>query len=67
MPISPSSLRRQLREKNIQLLVVRNELAQRATEGTPLGTALDDAEGSLALVWGARRLRVAGQRNHAAG
>jgi ribosomal protein L10 len=45
-------LRRQLRDKNIQLLVIRNGLARRATEGTPLGTALADAEGSLALVWG---------------
>lgn len=45
-------LRRQLREKNVQLLVIHNGLAQRATEGTPLGTALADAEGSLAVVWG---------------
>ena len=58
-------LRRQLREKNIQLLVVRNSLAHRATEGTPLATALDDMEGSLAFVWGGRRLRLPGQGNHA--
>ena len=45
-------LRRNLREKDIQLLVIRNTLAQRATEGTPLGNALDGAEGNLALVWG---------------
>ena len=46
-------LRRQLREKNIHLLVVKNGLAKRATEGTPLAAAFDSAEGSLAVVWGA--------------
>lgn len=46
-------LRRQLREKNIHLLVVKNGLARRATEGTPLAAAFDGAEGSLAIVWGA--------------
>jgi large subunit ribosomal protein L10 len=45
-------LRRQLREKNIQLMVVRNGLARRATEGTPLASALLGMEGSLAFVWG---------------
>jgi ribosomal protein L10 len=47
------SLRRQLREKNIELMVIRNGLARRATEGTPLGAALDRMEGNLAFVWGA--------------
>lgn len=46
-------LRRHLREKNIELMVVRNGLAKRATEGTPLAHALEGAEGSLAFVWGA--------------
>jgi ribosomal protein L10 len=45
-------LRRRLREKNIQLLVVRNSLAKRATEGTPLAPAFSSGEGSLAVVWG---------------
>lgn len=45
-------LRKQLREKNIHLLVVKNSLAKRATEGTPLSAAFDGAEGSLAVVWG---------------
>jgi ribosomal protein L10 len=45
-------LRRQLREKNIQLLVVKNGLAKRATEGTPLAAAFESAEGSLAVIWG---------------
>jgi len=47
------SLRRELRSKNINLLVVKNSLAKRATEGTPLARAFDDTEGSLAVVWGA--------------
>jgi large subunit ribosomal protein L10 len=47
------NLRRELRSKNISLLVVKNSLAKRATEGTPLARAFDDTEGSLAIVWGA--------------
>ncbi len=46
-------LRRELREKDIHLLVVKNSLARQATEGTPLGTAFRSAEGTLAVVWGA--------------
>ena len=47
------NLRRELRSKNISLLVVKNSLARRATEGTPLARAFDESEGSLAIVWGA--------------
>ena len=47
------SLRRHLREKDISLMVIRNGLARRAFEGSPLASALDQAEGSLAFVWGA--------------
>jgi large subunit ribosomal protein L10 len=47
------NLRRELRSKNINLLVVKNSLARRATEGTPLARAFDESEGSLAVVWGA--------------
>lgn len=47
------SLRRHLREKDISLMVIRNGLARRAFEGSPLAAALDQAEGSLAFVWGA--------------
>ena len=47
------ALRKQLREKNIHILAIKNSLARRATEGTPLHAALDGAEGSLAFVWGA--------------
>jgi large subunit ribosomal protein L10 len=47
------TLRRELRSKNIHLLVVKNSLARRATEGTPLAGAFDGGgEGSLAVVWG---------------
>ena len=47
------NLRRELRIKNISLLVVKNSLAKRATVGTPLARAFDESEGSLAIVWGA--------------
>lgn len=45
-------LRKQLREKNISLMVVKNSLAKRATEGTNLAPAFEGVEGTLALVWG---------------
>jgi ribosomal protein L10 len=47
------SLRKELRSKNINLLVVKSSLAKRATEGTPLAPAFEGSEGSLAVVWGA--------------
>lgn len=46
-------LRKQLREKSIHMLVVKNSIARRATEGTSLGNAFDGAGGSTAVVWGA--------------
>jgi len=46
-------LRKQLREKSIKMLVVKNSIARRATEGTALGNAFDGAGGSTAVVWGA--------------
>lgn len=46
-------LRRELREKNIQLMVVKNSLARRATEGTALAPAFEGSAGTLAVVWGA--------------
>ena len=46
-------LRKDLRSKNIRLMVVKTSLAQRAAEGTPLAKALEEAEGSLAIMWGA--------------
>jgi len=45
-------LRRQFREKDIRLLVVKNTMAKRATEGTPLAPAFEGVEGTSAVVWG---------------
>ena len=45
-------LRRRLREKDISLVVVRNSLARRATEGTALAPAFEGAEGNNAIVFG---------------
>lgn len=46
------SLRRQLRQKDIHLMVVKNSLAKRATQGTPLAHAFQGVDGTLAMVWG---------------
>lgn len=46
------ALRQRLRKKNIHLLVVKNSLARRATEGTRLAPAFDSASGTMALIWG---------------
>ena len=45
-------LRRELRQKNIKLMVVKNSLARRATEGTALAPAFEGSEGTIAVVWG---------------
>ena len=45
-------LRKRLREKDIHVLVVKNTLARRATEGTSLGPAFEGIQGSSAIVWG---------------
>jgi large subunit ribosomal protein L10 len=47
------NLRKELRGKNIHLLVVKSSLAKRATYGTTLAKAFETGEGSLAVVWGA--------------
>src|SRR5262249_98022 len=47
-----SVLRKQLRDKNIKLVMVKNSMARRATEGTPLAAAFANMDGSLAAVWG---------------
>ena len=46
------ALRKELREKSIGLMVIKKSLARRAKEGTPLASALNDMEGSLAVCWG---------------
>jgi ribosomal protein L10 len=51
--ITTYNLRKKLRAKNINLLVVRNSLARRATEGTKLAPAFEGATGSMAVIWGA--------------
>jgi large subunit ribosomal protein L10 len=49
-------LRRHLREKDICLLVVKNSLARRATEGTVLAPVFEGIEGTCAVVWGGEDL-----------
>ncbi len=51
--IRTSKLRTELRKKNIKLEVVKNSMARRATEGTPIAPAFEGVEGTLAVVWGA--------------
>jgi large subunit ribosomal protein L10 len=46
------TLRRELRSKDIQLIVVKNSLARRATTGSPLACAFEDLEGPVAVAWG---------------
>jgi ribosomal protein L10 len=50
--IRATKLRKELRAKNIKLEVVKNSMARRATEGTPLAAAFQGVEGTLAIVWG---------------
>ncbi len=45
-------LRKELRGKNIQLMVIRNSLAARATEGTLVNPAFEGLDGTAAVVWG---------------
>lgn len=47
-----SRLRQTLRKKRINLQLIKNSLARRATAGTPLEPAMTDAAGMLALAWG---------------
>ncbi len=47
-----SRLRAELSKRDIQVLVVKNSLARRASEGTPLAAAFERLEGSLAVLWG---------------
>ncbi|MEO1973441.1 MAG: 50S ribosomal protein L10 [Pirellulaceae bacterium] len=49
---SSTALRRELRNKGIELMVVKNSLARRATKGSSLEAAFDPIAGPLALVWG---------------
>ncbi len=46
-------LRGALAEKGIQMMVIKNSMAARATEGTPLAAGFKDLRGAHALCWGA--------------
>lgn len=45
-------LRRELRQKNMNLMVIKTSLARRATEGTPLAPAFEGLDGPAAIIWG---------------
>lgn len=45
-------LRHELRSKNIHLMMVKNSLARRATEGTPLAAGFEGVGGQTAVMWG---------------
>ncbi len=49
---STNDLRGELAEKDINLYVVKNSLARRATEGTSLAPAFEGVGGQVALCWG---------------
>src|SRR4029077_17059885 len=46
------ALRQRVRKKSIHLLVIKNSLAARATQGTRLEKAFDNSGGQMALIWG---------------
>ena len=48
------SLRTALAEKDVEMMMIKNSLARRATEGTSLNPLFRNIEGSLALCWGAQ-------------
>lgn len=50
--IQTSQLRQTLRKKKINLQMVKNSLARRATLGTPLAPAFEQTQGMLAIAWG---------------
>lgn len=47
-----TQLRQTLRKKRISLQLVKNSLARRAMQDTPLAPAFDEAAGMLAIAWG---------------
>ena len=49
---STFTLRKELRAKKINILVVKNSLAARAAAGTPLARMFDGVNGSAAICWG---------------
>jgi large subunit ribosomal protein L10 len=49
-------LRAELGERNIQVMVVKNSLARRAAEGTPLAPMFEGLTGANAICWGGEDL-----------
>lgn len=47
-----NELRTELDSKDIQMVVVKNSLARRATEGTQLSAAFEGASGQVGVCWG---------------
>ncbi|MEM6980829.1 MAG: 50S ribosomal protein L10 [Planctomycetota bacterium] len=47
-----NELRGELGAKDIHMLVVKNSLARRATEGSSLAAAFEGAKGQVAVLWG---------------
>lgn len=47
-----NELRGELDKKDIHMLVVKNSLARRATEGTQLASAFEGATGQIGICWG---------------
>lgn len=66
-------LRMELRKKDMRMMLVRNRLARRATEGTSLAPAFANLNGAVAVVWGGSDLvavakeivRLAGDKEYA--
>lgn len=47
-----NELRGELEKKDIQMMVVKNSLGRRATEGTGLAAMFEGAAGQVAVCWG---------------
>ncbi len=47
-----NELRSELDQKDIRMMVIKNSLARRATEGTPLAVAFEGATGQIGVCWG---------------
>jgi len=47
-----NELRGELGEKDIQMLIVKNSLARRATQGSKLSPAFEGCRGQVAVLWG---------------
>lgn len=50
--VTNNQLRLELADKGIEVMIIRNSLARRAAEGTPLAAMFDDLSGQVAVCWG---------------